>query len=381
MLHMGYSLEEARDYAIVGCTETSGQGNVEPWLTGGFLNALKVLELTIFDGYDILADAQHSYRTGNVEEMETFEEFMDAYRRQVSFYLGKMISCNNMLDHLHGVLCPTPLESVLIEGCIENCKTSLEGGAKHNATTLEVVGVPNAADSLAAIRDAIYVDKTLTWSQLKAALASNFENAQDLRLLLKNKYPKYGNDDERVDSIAQDILNLLYSESLKYRSPRGGAYRIALYSIASHVMFATKTAASPDGRAAFEVLADGGVSCAHGRDREGLTALLNTVLKMDPYKALGSTLLNVRLTPSLLMGEDRQKTADTVKSFFMRKGQHIQFNVFDAETLRDAQRHPENYPTLMVRVAGFSVLFTSIDKELQDDIISRTEQQSGEKKW
>lgn len=380
MLAMGYSLDEARDYAIVGCTETSGQGNVEPWLTGGFLNAQKVLELTIFNGLDILNGTEHACRTGSVEEMGSFDEFFAAYKKQIAFYLGKMISCDNSLDKLHGMLCPTPLESVLIEGCIENCKTSLEGGAKHNATTLEVVALPNAADSLMAIKQAIYEEKSLTWPELLHALRTDFEGDELLRLRLKNKYPKYGNDDDRVDDIAREILNTLWRESLKYRSPRGGQYRIALYSIASHVMFATKTAASADGRHAFEVLADGGVSCAHGRDREGMTALLNTVLKMDPGKALGSTLLNVRLSPSLLRGEDRRKTMDAVKSFFLRKGQHIQFNVFDAATLRDAQLHPENYPTLMVRVAGFSVLFTSIDRQLQDDIISRTEQESGELK-
>ncbi len=380
MLHMGYSLEEARDYAIVGCTETSGQGNVEPWLTGGFLNAQKVLELTIFNGMDILSGTQHSFRSGCAEDFGSFDEFFDAYKKQLAFYLGKMIACNNSLDYLHGALCPTPLESVLIDGCIDSCKTSLEGGAKYNATTLEVVALPNAADSLMAIKQAVYEEKSIGWAELMDALHNDFKGREELRLRLKNRYPKYGNDDDRVDDIAREILDTLYSESLKYRSPRGGQYRIALYSIASHVMFATKTAASADGRHAFEVLADGGVSCAHGRDREGMTALLNTVLKMDPYKALGSTLLNVRLSPSLLRAQDRKKTEDAVKSFFMRKGQHIQFNVFDAQTLRDAQDNPGKYPTLMVRVAGFSVLFNSIDRQLQDDIISRTEQESGELK-
>lgn len=377
MLHMGYTLEEARDYAIVGCTETTGQGNAEPWLTGGFLNVLKVLELTIFNGYDPIKGEQHRLQTGEVERMESFDEFLTAYRTMLNEYLQQLIACNNILDDLHGRLCPTPFESLLLEGCLEHAKTSLEGGAKYNSTTLEIVGLPNAADSLAAIWIAVYRDKLVSWKRLKEALLSGFENDRPLQTMLRERMPKYGNDDELVDTIARELLDHLYEESLRYRSPRGGKYRIALYSIASHVMFAAATGASADGRSAYEVLADGGVSCSQGRDKKGVTALLNTVLKMDPYKALGSTLLNVRLSPALLTPDSKPAVMELIRTYFLRKGQHVQFNVFSAEQLRDAQLHPENYPTLLVRVAGFSVLFTSIDRKLQDDIIMRTEQSSG----
>jgi pyruvate formate-lyase/glycerol dehydratase family glycyl radical enzyme len=377
MLQMGYSLEEARDYGVVGCTETTGQGNAEPWLTGGFLNTLKVLELTIFDGYDPISRRQHDFHTGPVEEMKSFEEFFEAYIKQLFYYMRQIISCDNMLDTLHARLCPTPFESVLIRNCLNNGKTSLEGGAKHNATTLEFVGVPNVADSLAAIDMMIYAQSTLNWQQMKEALLAGYKGYEALQARLLNMCPKYGNDDERVDGLSARVLDRLFEEIKKYRSPRGGDYRIALYSIATHVLFASKTGATPDGRGIGEVLADGGVSCAHGRDKQGLTALLNSVIQLDPSKALGSTLLNVKLSPSLFLGESRKKLTDVLKTYFLSKGQHIQFNVFDVNTLRDAQRNPEKYPTLMVRVAGFSVLFTAIDKALQEDIITRTMHLSG----
>jgi formate C-acetyltransferase len=377
MLQMGYNLADARDYGIVGCTETTGQGNVEPWLTGGFINALKILELTIFDGRDPLTGHEHPFRTGDPAGMVGFEEFMTAYRMQLFHYLGILVGCDNILDTLHGRLCPTPFESLLIDGCLESGKTSLEGGARYNATTFELVGLPNVADSLFAIKTLVYEQQTLVWKELQAALESDFKDRQDLQILLRNKLAKYGNDTTAVDSIGSSLVDSLFDEVSKYRSPRGGPYRLALYSIASHALFATRTGATPDGRSRYEVLADGGVSCSQGRDKEGLTALFNSVTRLDPMKALGSCLLNVRLSPELFKEGNRRKLVDTVVTFFRDKGQHVQFNVFDTATLREAQRHPERYPDLMVRVAGFSVLFNTIDRKLQDDIIARTEQQSG----
>jgi pyruvate formate-lyase/glycerol dehydratase family glycyl radical enzyme len=377
MLQMGYSLIESRDYGIVGCTETTGQGNVEPWLTGGFLNALKVLELTIFNGIDPVNGTQHSLCTGPVESMERFKDFLAAYKLQLEWYVSILVGCDNILDSSHGAMCPNPFQSLFIRGCLENGKSSLEGGALYNSTTIEVVGLPNVCDSLEAVRRLIYEEKSLSWDSLRDALASNYHNDLLLQVYLRNKGAKYGNDNDQVDSIGADLVDFLYEVVQKYRSPRGGSYRLALYSVASHALFATKTGATPDGRASGEVLADGGVSCAQGRDTEGLTALLNSVLRLDSMKALGSCLLNVRLSPALLRGEAKDKLMDTIRTFFLLKGQHIQFNVFDSATLREAQVNPDRYPTLMVRVAGFSVLFNTIDRLLQDDIIARTEQAEG----
>lgn len=373
MLQMGYTLEEAREYCIVGCTETTGQGNSEPWLTGGLMNTLKILELTLFDGLDPVTGKRYACRTGAVEPM-SFEELVRAFYAQTKYYLDRMVACDNILDALHAKLYPTPLESVFIHDCLENGKTSLEGGAKHNSTTLQMVGVPNAVDSLYAIKRLIYEERTLDWAALKQALRTDFEGSEALRRRLLG-LPKYGMDDDALDDMGRAYLSFLEKEMNRCRSPRG-RYNVALYSISSHILFAAKTGATPDGRRKFQVIADGGVSCSHGSDREGLTALLNSVVKLDPYKARGSTLLNVKLSPKLFEGENFTKLRHVLETYFLNKGQHIQFNVADSDMLRDAQKHPENYPLLTVRVAGFSVLFTTIDPVLQNDIIARTEHDS-----
>lgn len=378
MLQAGYSLQQARNYSIVGCTETSVGGISEPWLTGGFINLLKILELTIFDGYDPVSANQSSMQTGDVGLFASFEEFIDGYFKQLSHYLSLHVACDNILDQLQGKLSPNVFASVMINDCIKNAKSSLEGGAQFNSTTINAVGIANVADSLAVIKKFIYEEKTVSWIQLKTALLNNFEGCEDLRQTLINKSPKYGNDIEYVDELAQKVHEFLYEEFQKYQNPRGGKYFNALYSIACHVLFADKVGATPDGRKKGMVLADGGVSCSQGKDIKGPTALLNSVVKLNPYKAVGSTLLNMKFHPSIFAKEENySKIASLLKTYFMMKGQHVQLNVIDAETLRNAQENPEKYASLVVRVAGFSVLFTTIDPVLQEDIILRTETRSG----
>lgn len=380
MLAMGYTQKEANDYCIVGCSETTGSGNVEPWLTGGFLNVAKVLEITIFNGLDPVSRREFPFKTGNVEDM-SFEEFYGAFKTQLAYYLRLQVKGDDILDAVHGKYVPTPFTSAFLKGCIEKGRDNLNGGAKYNSTTLQMVAVPNVIDAIIAVKKFVYEEKTVSFARLKEALLGNFEGEEYLRNLLKNKSVKYGNDDDRVDLIGKDLVDFLYDEVNKYESPRGGKYRLALYTIASNVLFAKHTGATPDGRKAFDNLADGGVSAGHGRDKLGATALLNSVVKLTPSKMLGSSLLNLRLTPNFLTDENKEKIADLVRTYFKHGGQHIQFNVFDENVLRDAQKNPEKYPTLMVRVAGFSVLFTTIEKALQDDIIERTCQESGGGKW
>ena len=376
MLQAGYKLADARNYSIVGCTENTVAGISEPWLTGGFYNILKVLELTIFDGFDIVLSKQNPFRTGKVESFGTFNDFVNAYFAQLSYYLMQHVTCDNILDELHGMVAPTPFESLFIKDCIKNAKTSLEGGARYNSTTINVVGIANVADSLATIKKLIYDDKLIKWKQIKSALRSNYKNCDELRHTILNKVPKYGNDDPYVDDLGALIVDYLHEEYKKYKNPRGGAVLLALYSVSSHLLLADKVGASADGRKFGEVLADGGVSCSQGRDKSGPTAVLKSVVRLDPYKPIGSTLLNLKLNPKLFNSRHNiQRIANLVKTYFLMKGQHIQFNVVSAETLRDAQKNPEKYPNLLVRVAGFSVLFNTIDTLLQEDIILRTEHQ------
>jgi len=373
MLQEGYGLEEARGYSVVGCTESCVPGITEPWLTGGFTNIIKVLERTIFNGYDPVIKEQRNVRTGETESFKTFEDFKKAYFEQISYYLKQQVILDNILDNLHGKTVPTPFESIFIHNCLQQGKTTLEGGALYNSTTFQAVGIANVADSLATIKKLIYEDKSLTWKELKNALTNNYEGHEGLRLSIINNVPKYGNDNDYVDLLGNEVLDHMYGDLKQYKNPRGGNYYIALYTISCNVLLADRVGASADGRKKGMVLADGGVSCSHGSDKEGPTALLKSVTKLDPYKALGSTLLNVKLHPSVFNNIDSyNKIGSLIKTYFMMKGQHVQFNVVDVATLRDAQKHPEKYPCLVVRVAGFSVLFTTIDPKCQEDIIMRT---------
>lgn len=374
MLQLGYNLEQARNYGVVGCTEETVPGIAEPWLTGGFFNLAKALELTIFNGLDVVTGEQQRFTTGDVEEFPDFAAFLAAYKKQLDYYVSLHVACDNVLDTAHGRIAPTVLQACVVQGCQDKGRTTMEGGALFNSTTINAVGIANVADSLAAVRQLVYEEKRFTWAQLKKALRANFEGHESMRAYLKNKVPKYGTDDESVDSIGNDIVNELHAILSRYRNPRNGPYLLALYSISTNVMVADRTAALPDGRKLGESLADGGVSCSHGVDKEGPTALLNSVARLDPYKATGSTLLNLKLHPSVF--EDNRniaKVAALFKTFFLNKGQHIQLNVIDAATLRDAQKHPERHSFLTVRVAGFSVFFTTIDPRTQEEIIARTE--------
>ena len=374
MLQMGFDLFQARNYAIVGCTEMTVPGTTEPWLTGGFINLAKMLEFTIFDGRDLVTGEQRLFRTGPVEALATFEDFLEAYKKQVRYYLDQLVTCDNILDVMHGKLAPTVLEGIVTRGCLKAGRTTMEGGALHNSTTINAVGIANAADSLAAVRQAIYEEKAMTWGELKSALMANFTGHEHVREYLAHKVPKYGTDTESVDELGNAVLTDLHAHISTHTNPRGGPYLIALYSISTNVMVADKVGATPDGRRQGESLADGGVSCSHGVDTEGPTALLKSVVRLDPYKALGSTLLNIKLHPGIFEDERNiAKVSSLFQTYFLCKGQHVQLNVVDAATLRDAQKHPEKHPFLTVRVAGFSVFFTTIDPRTQEEIIARTE--------
>jgi formate C-acetyltransferase len=378
MVAQGYSLKEARDYAIVGCVEPTVPGISEPWLTGGFLNLLKILELTINNGFDPIFEKQRAHKTGEIEDLQTFEHFYAAFLQQVSYYVQQQVLCDNILECAHAHLCPTPFQSALTADCLKNAKTTLEGGARYNTTTINIVGFANVVDSFSVIKHLVYEQRMVSWPELKQVLCDNFEEREAFRQLLLNRAPKFGNDNDTVDSLAKDLLSALSAEVDKYSNTRGGRYMVALYSIACHILLANKVGATPDGRKRSMLLADGGVSCVQGRDRQGPTAVVNSVAKLDHRKSPGGALLNLRLSPTLYNGQmGIENVAAMVKAFFLAAGQHVQFNVIDTETLRDAQAHPQNYPMLVVRVAGFSALFNTLSRLAQEDIIQRTEHMSG----
>ena len=377
MIQQGYTGEEARDYAIVGCVEPTVPGISQQWLTGGFFNMAKILELTIFDGFDPVTGKEFSFKSGPVEELETFDEFKNAYFAGMAHYLKLGVLCDNILDELHADICPTPFESQFVKDCLVDGRSVLGGGARHNFTSIQAVGAANVADSLAVIRKFVYQDKTLSWQDMKKILMNNFEDHEGLRLRFINEVPKYGNDDDSVDDLARELLDRFAAELSRYTNPRGGSFQGAFYTISCHVLFAEKVGATPDGRTREMLLADGGVSCAQGRDTRGPTALMKSVSKLDHFKMPAGALFNMKLSPSVFeTDEGLWKVAALVETFFLRKGQHIQFNVIDTDLLREAQRNPDKYPNLVVRVAGYSVLFNALDKVAQDDIILRSEHAS-----
>jgi formate C-acetyltransferase len=377
MIEEGYQQEEARDYAIVGCVEPTVPGISEPWLTGGFINLAKVLELTLNNGYDPVANLQRNCRSGDIDKMTSYEQFRSAFFQQLSHYIKLHVGCNSKLESVHAALCPTLFQAMLTADCLINGKTSLEGGARHNTITINAIGFANVVDSLMVIKKIVFTDKTLSLSELNAILLHNFTGYEDVRQMLLHQAPKFGNNEDSVDQIGAEVLRQFDHEVSQYRNLRGGRYLGALYSIACHVLLANKVGATPDGRKKSTLLADGGVSCAQGRDLNGPTAVLNSVSSLDLSHAPGGALLNLKFSPSVFhTDEDVKKVAKLIEVFFIKRGQHVQFNVVDTQTLRDAQKHPEKHATLVVRVAGFSVFFNKLDPLAQEDIIQRTEHAS-----
>lgn len=424
LVNRGLTLEDARDYGIIGCVEPQKGGKTEGWHDAAFFNMVKVLELTINNGR--INGKQLGPQTGEFTSFTTFEELMAAYEKQLEYFVGLLANAINCVDIAHAERAPLPFLSSMISDCITRGMTTQEGGAVYNFTGPQGVGVANVADSLMAIKKLVFEEKKITLAELKEALDTNFgyggssegcangkaeltqeviaeiirkllggnqeallgelkdklgekkaASSQDkeyIRQMLENRAPKYGNDIDEVDELARRAALIYCKEVEKYKNPRGGIFQPGLYPVSANVPLGAVTGATPDGRKAGEPLADG-VSPVSGRDQKGPTAAVNSVAKLDHHIASNGTLLNMKFHPACLSGDDGlQKLADLVRSFFDQKGMHVQFNVVSRETLLDAQKNPEKYKNLVVRVAGYSAHFVSLDKAIQDDIIRRTEQ-------
>lgn len=420
LLNRGLSLADARDYCIVGCVEPQKAGKTDGWHDAAFFNMCRPLELVFSNGVD--KGEQISIQTGNVEEMETFDQFYDAYKSQMEYMVSLLVNADNAIDTAHAERCPLPFLSCMVEDCIKKGKSVQEGGAVYNFTGPQGFGVANMADSLYAVRKLVFEDKKISMKDYKTMLALNygkgldavaaskiteevvkeFRNAgrivsekvvseilkevtamaashtikdQGQRLLnLIEEIPKFGNDLEEVDLFARDVAYAYTQPVEKYKNPRGGSYQAGLYPVSANVPLGAQTGATPDGRLAGTPIADG-VSPAAGKDIQGPTAAANSVSKLDHYIASNGTLFNQKFHPSALSGrEGLEKFVGLIRSYFDQKGSHMQFNVVTRETLLDAQEHPEQYKHLVVRVAGYSAFFTTLSRSLQDDIIRRTEQ-------
>ena len=420
LVSRGLTLEDARDYNIIGCVEPQKAGKTEGWHDAAFFNMCRPLELVFSNGKD--KGAQVGPETGDVEKMETFEEFFHAYEIQMDYAIKLLVNADNAIDMAHAERCPLPFLSSMVDDCMKRGKSVQEGGAVYNFTGPQGFGVANMADSLYAVKQLVFDEKKVTMKELKQALMLNYGKGlaqEDLAALasdtvsvmrssgesvgeaeiaavlktihalsesgevkangerilkLIEEVPKFGNDIPEVDAFARKVAYTYTKPLLNYRNPRGGMFQAGLYPVSANVPLGAQTGATPDGRLAHTPVADG-VSPSAGKDVNGPTAAANSVARLDHYIASNGTLFNQKFHPSALSGRrGLENFAGLIRSYFDQKGSHMQFNVVSRETLLDAQKHPEQYKHLVVRVAGYSALFTTLSKSLQDDIIRRTEQ-------
>ena len=416
----GLSLEDAREYNIIGCVEPQKAGKTEGWHDAAFFNMCRPLELVFSNGMD--KGEMVGIPTGDVTQMKTFDEFFDAYKKQMEYCISLLVNADNAIDVAHAERCPLPFLSCMIDDCLKEGKSVQEGGAVYNFTGPQGFGIANMADGLFAIRKLVYEDKKVSMKELKEALAWNYDKGLDAQSagdmtemimkamqkagrnvdastaegLLKtfmgmkpgeqktqrfkeihdmiDEVPKFGNDIPEVDYFAREVA-YTYSKPLqKYNNPRGGKFQAGLYPVSANVPLGGQTGATPDGRYAHTPVADG-VSPSAGKDVKGPTAAATSVSRLDHFIVSNGTLFNKKFHPSALSGrEGLEKFVALIRGYFDQKGMHMQFNVVDRQTLLDAQEHPEKYKHLVVRVAGYSALFTTLSRSLQDDIIRRTEQ-------
>ena len=420
LVNRGLTIQDARNYNVIGCVEPQCSGKTEGWHDAAFFNMCRPLELVFSNGVD--NGEQVGLKTGDISEFDTYEKFEAAYKKQMEYFISLMVNADNAIDVAHAERCPLPFKSSMVEDCIGRGKPSEQGGAVYNFTGPQGFGIANVADGLWAIKKLVYDKKKYTLQEFKEAMDNNFgepfSNFKTQQLAVRvikelakqgkkcsaeevasvvasiksnlqgaarkdtykkllddiNSLEKFGNDIPEIDYFAKEVAYMYTKPVETYENPRGGKYQAGLYPVSANVPLGAQTGATPDGRLDGAPIADG-VSPAAGRDVKGPTASCNSVSKLDHFIASNGTLFNMKFHPSALRGDSGiESFVALVCGYFDQKGSHVQFNVVSRETLIDAQKHPEQYKSLVVRVAGYSALFTTLSRSLQDDIISRTEQ-------
>jgi len=371
LLRQGKTIEDARNGGASGCVETGAFGK-ECYILTGYFNTVKVLEITLNNGLDPRTGQKIGLELGDPADFSSFDDLFDAFRRQLRHFVDVKIKGNDIIERLYAKYLPAPFLSILIDDCIAKGQDYNDSGARYNTSYIQGVGLGTATDSLTAIKYQVFDQRQIKLKELLKALQTNFDGCEKLRQRLLNKTPKYGNDDEYADQIMKNIFEAYYSAIDGRPNTKGGSYRINLLPTTVHVYFGKVVGATPDGRKVGEPLSEG-VSPVQGADRKGPTAVIKSVSKID-HARTGGTLLNQKFAPELLADEEGlAKLAHLIRTYFKFDGHHIQFNVISADTLRDAQRHPEKYMDLMIRVAGYSDYFVNLSEDLQNEIIKRTE--------
>ena len=374
LMRMGKSIVDARCGGSSGCVEVGAFGKENYNLTGYF-NLPKVLEITLHNGIDPRTGEQIGIATGDPRGFRDVGELYNAFEKQVNYFVDIKVRGNNVIERIYARYMPCPMLSLLVDDCISEGKDYHDGGARYNTTYIQGVGMGTITDALTSLSYHVFDHQTLSMGDFIANLDANYEGNEQLRQQLLNRTPKYGNDDDQADKVMQRIFEIYYHAVDGRRNTKGGEYHINLLPTTVHIYFGSVTGATPDGRMAGTPISEG-VSPVQGADHKGPTAVIRSVAKMDQVRT-GGTLLNQKFTPQVLNSEDGlDKLVQLIRTYFRLDGHHIQFNVVDAKTLRLAQQHPEQYRSLIVRVAGYSDYFCDLSETLQNEIIARTEHEA-----
>lgn len=373
-LGMGKTIEDARTGGTSGCIETGSFGK-EAYILHGYLNVPKILELTLNNGVDPLTGKKIGKTTGDPESFKSFSDLYQAFEEQLAYVVDTKIKTDNFIQRMFARYAPAPYLSANIAGCIESGKDYYDGGPRYNTDYIQCCGIGTTTDSLSVLKKHVFEEGAVSTKDLRTALKDDWEGHEELRQFLWNRTPFFGNDDDYADSIMQKVYGSLIDAIDGKNSPKGPTYHVNMLSTTCHIYFGKKLGATPNGRFAFTPESDG-TSPSHGADRNGPTAVVKSLSKMDQLKS-GGTLLNQRFLPSVLAGEGGlEKMAQLIRTYFTLGGHHIQFNVVDTETLRKAQKNPDDYRGLLVRVAGYSDYFVDLDEHHQEEIIARTAQEN-----
>jgi len=370
-VRQGKTLEDARAGGCSGCVETGAFGK-EAYILTGYFNLVKILELALHDGVDPRTGKQLGPATGEAGSLHAFDDVFAAFRRQLRHFLEIKIAGNQIIERMYAALMPAPFLSVITDDCIRKGQDYNAGGARYNHTFIQFVGIGSLTDSLSAVRQLVFDEGALSLEEMVAILDTDFAGREPLRQRLLHRMHKYGNDDEYADELMVRAFNAVVEEVDGRPNTKGGCYQVEMLPTTCHVYFGSVTGAMPDGRRAGAALSEG-ISPVQGADRRGPTAVIKSAAKMDHLKT-GGTLLNMKFAPALLQDEPGiDRLTQLVRTYFKLDGHHVQFNVVTAETLRRAQTRPESHRDLIVRVAGYSDYFCDLSRELQDEIIARTE--------
>ncbi len=372
LINAGKNLEDARRGGSSGCVETGAWGS-EAYILTGYLNIPKVFQLTLFNGFDQYSGKQIGLELGYGKDFKTYDELWEAFKKQLQHIVNIKIRGNNVIEQLYAQEMPAPCLSVVTNDCISNAKDYNAGGARYNTNYIQGVGIGTVTDCLAAVKYNVYDKQNFTMEELIKAMEHDFEGYDAIYRMVHDKTPKYGNDDDYADDIMQEVFELYRSEITGRPNMKGGKYGVDMLPTTCHVYFGDVILATPNGRKAHKPVSEG-ISPEKSADTNGPTAVIKSCSKMD-HLATAGTLLNQKFTPNVVAGEKGlDNMASLIRSYFSMDGHHIQFNVIDRQTLIDAQKNPEEYKDLIVRVAGYSDFFRNLDKPLQDEIIERTEQ-------